>query len=97
MFVKEELTDKVCRTWKNSSQGTARSMLQRHLLPEFGRYPVSCIEACHVHRWFDELSQVYIGIANRNLDVLRSTFKYAVKQGYCESNLCDGLKQNRKQ
>ncbi|MGD8116446.1 tyrosine-type recombinase/integrase [Vibrio sp. TRT 29B02] len=97
VFVKEEWTDNVCRTWKTSSQGTARSALQRHLLPEFGRYPVSRIEPCHVHRWFDELSQVYAGTANRNLDVLRSIFKYAVNQGYCESNPCDGLKQNRKQ
>jgi len=96
VFVKEEWTDKVCRTWKSSSQGTARSALQRHLLPEFGRYPVSRIEPRHVHRWFDELSQVYAGTANRNLDVLRSIFKYAVKQGYCVSNPCDGLKQNRK-
>ncbi|MGX9522737.1 tyrosine-type recombinase/integrase [Vibrio mediterranei] len=95
-FVKEEWTDKVCRTWKVSSQGTAKSALQRHLLPEFGRYPVSGIDSCHVHRWFDTLSQTYAGTANRNLDVLRSIFKYAVKQGYCMDNPCDGVKQNRK-
>lgn len=95
VFVKEEWTDNVCRTWKVSTQGAARSALQKYLLPEFGRYPVSHIEARHVHRWFDELSQVYAGAANRNLDVLRSIFKYALKQGYCISNPCDGLKQNR--
>lgn len=95
-LVKGEWTEKVCRAWKVSSQGTAKSALQRHLLPEFGRYPVSGIDSCHVHRWFDELSQTYAGTANRNLDVLRSIFKYAVKQGYCIDNPCDGLKQNRK-
>lgn len=95
-LVKEEWTEKVCQTWKPSSQGTAKSALKRHLLPEFGRYPVSGIGSCHVQRWFDELSQVYAGTANRNLDVLRSIFKYAVKQGYCMDNPCDGLKQNRK-
>lgn len=95
-LVKEEWTDKVCKGWKLSTQGTAFSALKKHLLPEFGRFPVSCIDSCHVHRWFDELSQSYAGTANRNLDVLRSIFKYAVKQGYCIDNPCDGLKQNRK-
>lgn len=95
-LVKEEWTDKVCKGWKLSTQGTALSALKKHLLPEFGRFPVSCIDSCHVHRWFDELSQSYAGTANRNLDVLRSIFKYAVKQGYCIDNPCDGLKQNRK-
>ena len=95
-LVKEEWTDKVCKGWKVSTQGTASSALKKHLLPEFGRFPVSRIDSCHVHRWFDELSQSYAGAANRNLDVLRSIFKYAVKQGYCMENPCDGLKQNRK-
>ncbi|MEZ9839939.1 tyrosine-type recombinase/integrase [Vibrio sp. 10N.261.52.C11] len=95
-LVKEEWTDKVCKGWKVSTQGTASSALKKHLLPEFGRFPVSRIDSCHVHRWFDELSQNYAGAANRNLDVLRSIFKYAVKQGYCMENPCDGLKQNRK-
>ncbi|MGX9522776.1 tyrosine-type recombinase/integrase [Vibrio mediterranei] len=45
--------------------------------------------------WFDALSQKYAGAANRNLDVLRSIFAYAVKQGYCVDNPCDGVKQNR--
>ncbi|MEZ9622823.1 tyrosine-type recombinase/integrase [Vibrio sp. 10N.261.55.F6] len=96
VLVKEEWTNKVCKRWKLSTQGTASSALKRHLLPEFGRSPVSRIDSCHVHRWFDELSQNYAGAANRNLDVLRSIFKYAVKQGYCMNNPCDGLKQNRK-
>ncbi|ARC94517.1 site-specific recombinase [Vibrio coralliilyticus] len=95
-LVKEEWTDKVCKGWKLSTQGTALSALKKHLLPEFGRFPVSRIDSCHVHRWFDELSQTYAGAANRNLDVLRSIFKYAVKQAYCMNNPCDGLKQNRK-
>ncbi|MCF7507111.1 site-specific integrase [Vibrio sp. L3-7] len=95
-LVKEEWTDKVCKGWKLSTQRTASSALKKHLLPEFGRYPVSRIDSCHVHRWFDELSQSYSGTANRNLDVLRSIFKYAVKQGYCMDNPCDGFKQNRK-
>lgn len=95
-LVKEEWTEKVCKGWKLSTQGTASSALKRHLLPEFGRSPVSRIDSCHVHRWFDELSKNYAGAANRNLDVLRSIFKYAVKQGYCMDNPCDGLKQNRK-
>ncbi|MDC5825256.1 site-specific integrase [Vibrio europaeus] len=95
-LVKEEWTEKVCKGWKLSTQGTTSSALKRHLLPEFGRFPVSRIDSCHVHRWFDELSQIYAGAANRNLDVLRSIFKYAVKQGYCMNNPCDGLKQNRK-
>ncbi|HAS6021811.1 TPA: tyrosine-type recombinase/integrase [Vibrio vulnificus] len=95
-LVKEEWTDKVCKGWKLGTQGTASSALKKHLLPEFGRFPVSRIDSCHVHRWFDELSQSYAGTANRNLDVLRSIFKYAVKQGYCIDNPCDGLKQNRK-
>ncbi|TKG45292.1 site-specific integrase, partial [Vibrio tasmaniensis] len=96
VLVKEEWTNKVCKRWKLSTQGTASSALRRHLLPEFGRFPVSRIDSFHVHRWFDELSQNYAGAANRNLDVLRSIFKYAVKQGYCMNNPCDGLKQNRK-
>ncbi|MEZ8042256.1 tyrosine-type recombinase/integrase, partial [Vibrio sp. 1F263] len=95
-LVKEEWMEKVCKGWKLSTQGTASSALRRHLLPEFGRFPVSRIDSFHVHRWFDELSQNYAGAANRNLDVLRSIFKYAVKQGYCMENPCDGLKQNRK-
>ncbi|MFA0496561.1 phage integrase central domain-containing protein [Vibrio sp. 10N.222.54.B11] len=95
-LVKEEWTDKVCKGWKLSTQGTASSALRRHLLPEFGRFPVSRIDSFHVHRWFDELSQNYAGAANRNLDVLRSIFKYAVKQGYCMENPCEGLKQSRK-
>lgn len=95
-LVKEEWTNKVCKGWKLSTQVGASSALKRHLLPEFGRYPISHIDPCRVHRWFDELSQSYVGAANRNLDVLRSIFKYAVKQGYCMKNPCDGIKQNRK-
>ncbi|MDP2592759.1 site-specific integrase [Vibrio splendidus] len=95
-LVKEEWAEKVLKEWKPSTQVGALSALRKYLLPEFGRYPVGSIDSCRVHRWFDELSQSYAGAANRNLDVLRSIFKYAVKQGYCMNNPCDGIQQNRK-
>ncbi|HFQ5158584.1 TPA: tyrosine-type recombinase/integrase [Vibrio vulnificus] len=95
-LVQGEWLQKVCSTWKTSSQGGARGALNKHLLPEFGHYPVTRIDSCHVQRWFDELSQDYPGAANRTLDVLRSIFKYAEIQGYCLKNPCDGIKQNRK-
>jgi len=95
-FVKEEWTVRGCPTWKPSSRQRARSALNRYLLPEFGRYPVSFIESHHVQRWFDALSRTYAGTANRNLDVLRSIFNYAVQRGYCQSNPCAGIKKNRK-
>jgi len=95
-LVQDEWFEKVCSTWKPSSQGGARGALNKHLLPAFGRYPVTRIDSCHVQRWFDELSQDYAGAANRTLDVLRSIFNYAERQGYCLNNPCDGIKQNRK-
>lgn len=95
-LVRDEWIDKVMMNWKPTSQGTGRSALKCHLLKTFGRYPVHRIDSFHVQRWFDELSQIYAGAANRNLDVLRSIFSYAVKQGYCRENPCDGIKQNRK-
>ncbi|KOO13745.1 site-specific recombinase [Vibrio xuii] len=95
-LVQDEWLEKVCSTWKPSSQGGGRGALNKHLLPVFGRYPVTRIDSCHVQRWFDELSQDYAGAANRTLDVLRSIFNYAERQGYCLNNPCDGIKQNRK-
>ncbi|MGD8232072.1 tyrosine-type recombinase/integrase [Vibrio sp. TRT 1302] len=96
VLVQDEWLDNVCSTWKPSSQKGARGALNKHLLPAFGRYPVTRIGSCHVQRWFDELSQDYAGAANRTLDVLRSIFNYAERQGYCLNNPCDGIKQNRK-
>lgn len=96
VLVQDEWLDNVCSTWKPSSQKGARGALNKHLLPVFGRYPVTRIGSCHVQRWFDELSQDYAGAANRTLDVLRSIFNYAERQGYCLNNPCDGIKQNRK-
>ncbi|ENM5740416.1 site-specific integrase [Vibrio mimicus] len=95
-LVQDEWLENVCSTWKISTQGGARGALNKHLFVEFGRYPVNRIDSCHIQRWFDELSQHYAGAANRTLDVLRSIFKYAEKQGYCLKNPCDGIKQNRK-
>ncbi|MGX9522956.1 tyrosine-type recombinase/integrase [Vibrio mediterranei] len=94
-LVKNEWTEKVMQGWKPATQGTARSALHCYLFEAFGRYPIHRIDSIHVQRWFDALSQKYAGAANRNLDVLRSIFAYAVKQGYCVDNPCDGVKQNR--
>ncbi|MGR5299392.1 tyrosine-type recombinase/integrase, partial [Vibrio mediterranei] len=94
-LVKNEWTEKVMQSWKPATQGTARSALHCYLFEAFGRYPIHRIDSTHVQRWFDALSQKYAGAANRNLDVLRSIFAYAVKQGYCVDNPCDGVKQNR--
>ncbi|NOH31499.1 tyrosine-type recombinase/integrase [Vibrio mediterranei] len=96
VFVQEEWSSNVCSMWKPSSQRIARSALRCHLVPEFGRYPLHRIDSRHVQRWFDELSRTFTGAANRNIDVLRSIFSAAVKYGYCGSNPCDGIKQNRK-
>lgn len=95
-LVSNEWRETVMAYWKPSTQGAGRSALNAHLLDEFGRYPVHLITPHHVQRWFDGLSQTYAGAANRNLDVLRSIFTYAMKQGYCRQNPCDGIKQNRK-
>lgn len=95
-LVRDEWMETVMMNWKPTSQRTGKSALKCHLLKAFGRYPVHRIDSFHVQRWFDELSQTYAGTANRNLDVLRSIFSYAVKQGYCRENPCDGIKQNRK-
>ncbi|WP_439655258.1 hypothetical protein [Vibrio mediterranei] len=48
--------------------------------------------SAQVLRWFDARSEHYAGGANRNLDVLRSIFKYAVKVGYCVADPCEGVK-----
>lgn len=95
-LVKEGWLNSVFSGWKTSTQEGARSSLRKHLLPEFGHYPVHQITSCQVLRWFDRLSQVKPGGANRNLDVLRSIFNYALKQGYCHQNPSEGVKQNRK-
>ncbi|MEZ8107364.1 site-specific integrase, partial [Vibrio cortegadensis] len=48
-LVKEEWTETVLKEWKPSTQAGALSALRKHLLPEFGRYPVGRIDSFRVH------------------------------------------------
>ncbi|MGX9522663.1 phage integrase central domain-containing protein [Vibrio mediterranei] len=91
-FVNNEWIPYVCERWKPETQDKAHTALRHSLLAEFGRYPINRINSTHVLRWFDARSEHYAGGANRNLDVLRSIFKYAVKVGYCVAVPSEGIK-----
>uniref|UniRef100_UPI003736EC66 tyrosine-type recombinase/integrase n=1 Tax=Shewanella colwelliana TaxID=23 RepID=UPI003736EC66 len=96
VFVEQTWKPMVFDRWKQGTKETALIALNKRLLPTFGRYPLHTITHKAVQAWFDDVSKTRKGAANRNLDVLLSVFKLALRQGYCERNPASGIKQNKR-
>ena len=96
VFVEQTWKPMIFEKWKQGTKDTSLIALNKRLLPTFGRYPVHMISHKVVQAWFDEVSKQKKGAANRNLDVLKSVFKLALRQGHCTINPASGIKPNKR-
>lgn len=96
VFVEQTWKPMIFVQWKQGTKDTSLIALNKRLLPSFGRYPVHMISHKAVQAWFDEVSKQTKGAANRNLDVLKSVFKLALRQGHCTINPASGIKPNKR-
>ncbi len=74
-FVKEFMR-RQGRRWKPSTRKNNAHLIDRYLLPFFGKMPVSDIDHTAVRRWFDSMSGTP-GNANRTLPVLSVIMRQA--------------------
>ena len=72
--------------YKPSTRRSARIVLSRWILPEFGSKPLDRIAPADVRRWFDAYSRTAPGGANRTLDILRQIMNFAIACGHIETN-----------
>ena len=59
-----------CRRCASSSCRSANRVLERQLIPAFGRLPLDAIRRIDVERWFDAYSRTAPGGANKALEIL---------------------------
>ena len=69
-------------------------MLERQLIPAFGRLPLAAIRRIDVERWFDAYSRTAPGGANKALEILGQIMNAALAAGHVESAPVKGIAKN---
>ena len=77
----------------SSCQSTNR-VLERQLIPAFGRLPLDAIRRIDVERWFDAYSRTAPGGANKALDILGQIMNAARAAGHVETAPVKGIAKN---
>ena len=93
-FVLDEWLPAYCRRCAASSCQTANRVLERQLIPAFGRLPLDAIRRIDVERWFDAYSRTAPGGANKALDVLSQIMNTALAAGHVETAPAKGIAKN---
>lgn len=95
-----EVADAWRETWGDLEPKTRagyEAILQRHVLPRFGRAKLGAISTEEVQRFVNELAaQRAPNTVRRVYSVLRAVLRVAVERGYLHVNPCDAVKLGSK-
>lgn len=93
--VAQRWMDVTAHTLKASS-AVRRDLCIRSLLPYFGDLPIRNIQAHHCERWLTERGKHLAPMTmNRELELMKSVFTYAVKNGLILRNPAEDLERRR--
>ena len=89
----DEFWTDCARHWKESTQARNRHVLDRELIPHFGKMRLDLIGRSEIARWRDDYANGRESRYNRAVPVLSAMFKYAEQLGYIRkgSNPCRGM------
>ena len=93
-FVLDEWLPAYRRRCAPSSCHFANRVLERQLIPAFGRFPLDAIRRTDVERWFDDYSRTAPGGANKALEILGQIMNAALAAGHVESAPVKGIAKN---
>ena len=93
-FVQDEWLPAYRRRCAASSCRTANRVLNRQLIPAFGRLPLDVIRRIDVERWFDAYSRTAPGGANKALEILGQIMNAALAAGHTDTAPSKGIAKN---
>ena len=93
-FVLDDWLPAYRRRCAPSSCRSANRVLERQLIPAFGRLPLDAIRRIDVERWFDAYSRTAPGGANKALDILGQIMNAALAAGHAETAPVKGITKN---
>ena len=93
-FVQDEWLPAYRRRCARSSCRTANRVLNRQLIPAFGRLTLDVIRRTDVERWFDAYSRTAPGGANKALEILSQIMNAALAAGYVGASPVKGIAKN---
>ncbi|MCY3733934.1 MAG: tyrosine-type recombinase/integrase, partial [Chloroflexi bacterium] len=93
-FVLDEWWPAYRRRCAPSSCRFANRVLERQLIPTFGRLPLDAIRRIDVERWFDAYSRTAPGGANKALEILGQIMNAALAVGHLETSPVKGIAKN---
>ena len=93
-FVLEEWLPAYRRRCAPSSCRSANRVLERQLIPAFGRLQLDAIRRIDVERWFDAYSRTAPGGANKALEILGQIMNAALAAGHVGTAPVKGIAKN---
>ena len=93
-FVLDEWLPAYRRRCAPSSCRSANRVLERQLIPSFGRLPLDAIRRIDVERWFDAYSRTAPGGANKALEILGQIMNAAFAAGHVGTSPVRGIAKN---
>ena len=93
-FVLDEWMPAYRRRCAPSSCQSVNRVLERQLIPAFGRLPLDAVRRIDVERWFDAYSRTAPGGANKALEILGQIMNAALAAGHVETTPVKGITKN---
>ena len=93
-FVRDEWLPAYRRRCAPSSCRSVNRVLERQLIPAFGRLPLDAIRRIDVEHWFDAYSRTAPGGANKALEILGQIMNAALAAGHVETAPVKGISKN---
>ena len=94
VFVLDEWLPAYRRRCAPSSCRSVNRVLERQLIPAFGRLPLDAIRRIDIERWFDAYSRTAPGGANKALEILGQIMNAALAAGHVETAPVKGISKN---
>ena len=94
VFVMDEWMPAYRRRCAPSSCQSVNRVLERQLIPAFGRLPLDAIRRIDIERWFDAYSRTAPGGANKALEILGQITNAALAAGHVETAPVKGIAKN---
>ena len=94
VFVLDEWLPAYRRRCAPSSCRSVNRVLERQLIPAFGRLPLDAIRRIDIERWFDAYSRTAPGGANKALETLGQIMSAALAAGHVRTSPVRGIAKN---
>ena len=94
VFVLDEWLPAYRRRCAPSSCQSVNRVLERQLIPAFGRLPLDAIRRIDIERWFDAYSSTAPGGANKALEILGQIMNAALAAGHARTAPVKGIAKN---